>query len=413
MSILDSELNVLMISPEYPPAAHAGIGTHVVQLATGMLHRVKGIDVYSYSSETISPYEHGGLFVRYITHRQELGNDLAAHVKDIETRMTTQILEEYGLRGQKPDVVHIHDWNGINVGLAIAKLYQVPLVSTVHLLHDQFSLHWGETSPEYVISGEHILCKKSDHIIAVSDSLRIAIQDLYHVERHRISRVYNGVEVSQSSRSVENRIKIRAQLGLSNKNIVLFVGRIHPQKGIEALLKSSNFVLAHIPDVHYLIAGSLSQPYAREVQDTVKRNEHLAQHVEFLGWQSRQQLKLLYVAADVAVVPSIYEPLGYVALEAMANELPVIATATGGLSEILDNGKNGQLVPVVATKDGKYEPHCQKLAEAQISALSNPEKLQEQVVNGLNHLTKIFTIESMVEGVLDVYRRAITSHQIS
>jgi glycosyltransferase involved in cell wall biosynthesis len=378
-----------------------------------MLQRVKRIDVFTYASEMTPAYEHGNLFVQYITHRQGLGNDITAHVRDVEARMIAQIIGRSDFRDHSLDVVHVHDWNGINVGLAIAERYQIPLVSTVHLLHDQFSLHWGEVSPEYVIVGEHTLCAKSDHIITVSDSLRIAIQDLYGIETHRISRVYNGVEISRSSRSAENRAQIRTKLGLSDEKIVLFVGRIHPQKGIEALLNSSSSVLERIPTVQYWIAGSTGQPYAKEIEAMVNRTERLAQHVKFLGWQSRQQLEVLYMAADVAVVPSIYEPLGYVALEAMANEVPVIATATGGLSEILDNGKNGQLIPIVATKDGKYEPDCQKLVEAQISALSKPAMLQEQVVNAVRHLAKNFTIESMVEGVLEVYHHAIRSHEVN
>ena len=115
---------------------------------------------------------------------------------------------------------------------------------------------------------------------------------------------------------------------------------------------------------------------------------------------------MLYQAADVLVIPSIYEPLGYVALEAMANRVPVIASDTGGLREILEDGKNGILIPLKETNNGQREPDLMKLVNAQIFVLSNVEDLRQQVAEAFHHVSTKFRLASMIDGIVDVYRRS-------
>jgi glycosyltransferase involved in cell wall biosynthesis len=143
----------------------------------------------------------------------------------------------------------------------------------------------------------------------------------------------------------------RSQVG----HVILFVGRLVPQKGVDVLLRAFATVLRKCPGIRLVIAGD---GYQRLYLERLSRHLGLPPHVEFLGWQTGPALARLYQAAEIVVVPSMYEPFGLVALEAMACGRPVVASRTGGLAEVVADGSTGYLVP-----PGDYLSLAQRMAQ--------------------------------------------------
>ncbi|NPC87285.1 glycosyltransferase family 4 protein, partial [Pyxidicoccus fallax] len=156
----------------------------------------------------------------------------------------------------------------------------------------------------------------------------------------------------------------------------LYTGRLHPQKGITAIFAAAERVLARRPDTRFLLAGGTdSRESTQMVHDLSRRYAHLLPRVKLLGKLPRQQLGLLHRISDVALVPSLYEPFGYTAIEAMSSGLPLVATRAGGPEEIVAHGETGLLVPVHPTSQGELrEVDVEAFAAAQLSLLEDRER---------------------------------------
>ena len=218
------------------------------------------------------------------------------------------------------DIVHCHDWMTALGGLAIGWAIAAPVLMTVHL-------------PQFAATNlvlENIGIAGCNGVLVNSQEIRAELTGR-HVRRGEIAVIPNGVDLARFSTSDQP----------PNPQQILFVGRLVPQKGVDVLLRAFGAVLRRHPNATLVIAGDGQQ---RLYLERLARFLGLRQHVSFLGWQSRDELVKLYSSSAVISVPSLYEPFGLVALEAMASGRPVVVGRVGGLAEIVDDELSGFIV---------------------------------------------------------------------
>jgi 1,4-alpha-glucan branching enzyme len=220
-----------------------------------------------------------------------------------------------------PDLVHCHDWMTALAGIALRSRLGLPMILTVHL---------AQMSP-LNLALENLGLSCADSVIVNSHSVaeeiaarRLAVTGLEILP--------NGVDLRRF------RSLPRSQVG----QMILFAGRLVPQKGVDVLLRAFAVVLRRCPGIRLVIAGD---GYQRLYLERLSRHLGLPPHVEFVGWQTGPALARLYQAAEMVVVPSMYEPFGLVTLEAMACGRPVVASRIGGLAEVIAEGRTGYLTP--------------------------------------------------------------------
>jgi glycosyltransferase involved in cell wall biosynthesis len=245
--------------------------------------------------------------------------------------------------------------------------------------------------------------------------MRSIVQRTHSVPDHKIHVVYNGMDVeafSRSSISPEQLSKLRATVAPGGEKIVFFAGRLNPQKGVSAIFASMPRVLERYPNVKYVFAGEPdSQHFARKVRELFDENAALKSRTMLLGKLPRPKLTALYKIADVALVPSVYEPFGYAGIEAMATGAPLIATAAGGLAEIVEHEKTGLSIPVHVAEDGARTVDVDALASAILRMLQDEEFARQMALAATERVRKIFNLEPMVRATRGVYEAAVSEFQ--
>jgi glycosyltransferase involved in cell wall biosynthesis len=273
------------------------------------------------------------------------------------------------------DLLHCHDWMTVIAGIKLRQLLNKPLVFNVHL-------------PQVVKAYQTLeqlglLCADLVLVNSVSVADEIRARDL---PVQRIEIVPNGVDLESFTPSCTTS---------DGAQQVLFVGRLVPQKGVAVLLQAFRAVLARCPDAKLVIAGD------GEMELFLKRVASylgIRHRVSFVSWQTGTSLVELYRKATCVVIPSFYEPFGIVALEAMACGCPVVASSTGGLREIVNDGVNGYLVPI-----GEYLPLAQRIA----SLLLDRDRRAAMAVAARARAAE-YSWRRSAEQTLDLYERVIS-----
>jgi glycosyltransferase involved in cell wall biosynthesis len=407
-------LKVLILSFEYPP--RAGAGTHVFELATGL--NEAGCSVAVLAPTAGAPVKtHDDSITEHLV--QPSAETCAIAARGSRVQGVLAVNEDLIARGQslifdhrqRPDVIHCHDWYTFPAAQELRRRFGIPVVGTAHSTSDPIVIWWGETPDNEVVRQEKALYRTADALITVSHSLRDIIQAVHEVPCKRIHVIHNGLNVERFMRprlDPQQINKLRSTIAAPDEKIVIFAGRLTSQKGISALLASASQVLAANLRVRYLILGEAdSLDSSRMIKEWAERYAGAHNHIKLLGRVSRKQLAILYHLADLALVPSLYEPFGYAAIEAMAAGVPVIATGVGGLAEIIEDGKTGLLVKVHADANGPHRVDVEGLTTAQLDLLSNNVKAKELGRAGQQHVSSHFGLQRMINSTIQVYRQVI------
>jgi glycogen synthase len=258
--------------------------------------------------------------------------------------------------GITADLVHCHTWY-THLGGIMAKLnYGIPLVITVHSLEPLRPWKREQLGGGYDFSlwVEKTALEMADAVIAVSEETKKDLLSLFNVSEERLSVIHNGIDLSEY-RSTKNPEVLRS-LGVDpDRPYVLFVGRITRQKGIIHLVRAIRHLDPGFQVV--LCAGAPDTPeIASEMQQAIAlAREHHGEIVWIEKMVSRPEAIALYSSASVFVCPSIYEPFGIINLEAMACGTPVVASAVGGIKEVVVDGETGFLIPLEQMKESPFE----------------------------------------------------------
>ena len=289
---------------------------------------------------------------------QRFNEELAAYILALAERT-----------GEKPDVLHCHDFWMVPAALQVQQRLGAKLLVSVHTLH----LRRGQGSVVSDAGGvvEKQLCHAATALIAASASIRDVLHESLGVPMEKISIVHHGVDTDlfQKPPAPETLAALREQWGLQGRRVIAFAGRPTSQKGVVPLLRSALRVLRAQPDVTYALAGVDPQD---EVAALEAQHPVLKSHVRRLGPLSREQLAALYHLSELTVVPSLHEPSGDAVVEPMAAGSPVVAIASGGPSKLLQDEVSGLLVPVHRDDAGRLRLDDSELAWAQLRVLWEP-----------------------------------------
>jgi glycogen(starch) synthase len=230
------------------------------------------------------------------------------------------------------DLVHGHDWLVAVAGDHLANRFRCPLVVTIHATEYGRHQGWVDTHPQSHIHGvERWMANRADRVITCSHYMRGHVADIYGLEESRVTVIPNGID-PLDLQPVDDLDRLRAQFAAPDERLVVLVGRLVYEKGFQLALEALPGLIERLGDVRFLVAGSGTHEQELRSQAT---ELGLDAHGTFLGWIGDDVLHSLYRIADLCVVPSIYEPFGLVALEAMASGCPCIVADTGGLREIV------------------------------------------------------------------------------
>jgi glycogen(starch) synthase len=238
------------------------------------------------------------------------------------------------------DLVHGHDWLVAAACDHLAKRFGAPLVTTIHAT--EHGRHQGrvEVHPQAYIHGvERWITNRSDRVIACSYYMREQIADIFGVEGDRVTVIPNGIDPDELQPHDAPELEhLRSEFAAPDERLVLLVGRLVHEKGFQIALEAMPALIERLPGTRFVVAGSGTHEaeLRRQAADL-----GLVEHGTFLGWIGDDVLHSLYRIADVCVVPSIYEPFGLVALEAMASGCPCIVADTGGLREVVPHDQVG------------------------------------------------------------------------
>ena len=234
------------------------------------------------------------------------------------------------------DLVHGHDWLVAHASVALSERFEIPYVTTIHATEHGRHQGWVDKSPQSDIHAiERWMAHRADSVITCSHYMRGHVADIYDIDERRITVIPNGID-PRDLRPVDDLNALRLQFAQPEQKLVLLVGRLVYEKGFQLALDALPGVIEKVAGVRFLVAGSGT--HEGELKAQAERLG-LSEHGVFLGWIGDDALHSLYRIADLCVVPSLYEPFGLVALEAMASGCPCIVADTGGLREVVPAGE--------------------------------------------------------------------------
>jgi len=327
------ELGVTIMSREYPPDIYGGAGVHVDYLSRS-LAKIMGVEVRCFGKARPGPE---GVKVRAYEPwdlMDEVGDRRFAKALgplSVSLAMMKEPIES--------DVVHCHTWYTFVAGFYAKKLYGQPLVTTIHSLEPLRPWKEEQLGNAYRLSSwmERTGVEASDCVIAVSSEMKKDILECYDIAEEKVRVIHNGIDLDEY-RHVDTDIA-RHEYGIW-EDYILFVGRMSRQKGIFHLLDAVPSLPEDVQVV--LCAGA---PDTEEVEREVVKEAAKWRNVRLIREMvPKDKIIELYSHARVFCCPSIYEPFGIINLEAMACETPVVASAVGGITEVVVDGETGLLV---------------------------------------------------------------------
>jgi glycogen(starch) synthase len=234
------------------------------------------------------------------------------------------------------DLVHGHDWLVAHACAALSDRLAVPYVTTIHATEHGRHQGWVDKPPQsHIHAVERWMAQRADSVIACSHYMRGHAADIFDIDEERITVIPNGID-PRDLRPVGDLQALRREFARPEEQLVLLVGRLVYEKGFQLALDALPGVIERVGDVRFLVAGSGTHEAELKAQ---AQRLGLSDQGVFLGWIGDDALHSLYRIADLCVVPSIYEPFGLVALEAMASGCPCIVADTGGLREVVPPGE--------------------------------------------------------------------------
>lgn len=368
-------MRILILSWEYPPLIEGGLARHVRKLSENLVQL--GVDVHVLTrGDGSAPDEQviGGVNVHRV-REPERPSDLAEFVTWIEHMNTDMLGAGIALSDEFDfDVVHGHDWLVASAGDHLAKRFDCPLVMTIHATEYGRHQGWVDKHPQSHIHGvEKWVTNRAEAVIACSAYMREHIADIYGLEEGAVAVIPNGID-PEDLRPMENLDEMRASFAAPDEKLVLLVGRLVYEKGFQVALEALPTLIENVGKVRFIVAGSGT--HEQELKDQAEKLG-LLEHGTFVGWIGDDVLHSLYRISDLTVVPSIYEPFGLVALEAMASGCPCIVADTGGLREVVPTDN-------VGLRFRSRDP--ESLAKMAEKVLTDPELRDRLVTEASDHV---------------------------
>jgi alpha-maltose-1-phosphate synthase len=407
-------MRIGILTNEYPPNVYGGAGVHVEYLTRELAALDGGrhtVDVLAFGSQAERA---GSLHVRGILPPMDLPAGDPRHGKLFGTLLQNLVM---GASLPPIDIVHGHTWYAHFGGCLVKHLQGVPLVLTTHSLEPHRPWKVEQLGRAYHVSSwiERTAYQSADGIVAVSEAMKHDVQELYGVPPGRVRVIHNGID-PQQYRPTPNPAVLREQGIDPDVPIVLFVGRVTRQKGILHLVHAIEHI--HEGAQIVLCAGAPDTPeIGHEMAEAVERARARSAHriVWIRDMLPKEKVITLYTHAAIFVCPSIYEPFGIINLEAMACGTPVVASAVGGIPEVVEHGETGLLVPPEVISAAESEPRhpeqfSRDLASAVNVLLDNPALRAAMSAAARARVEAQFSWASIARQTVDFYEAVRADH---
>lgn len=386
-------MRICMLSWEYPPRIVGGIARHVEEISEALAAQGHDVHVITADHPNTEEYEaRKGVHIHRIKGEQAPTPDFLTWVLHLNFGMAKQALRMH--RHQPFDLVHAHDWLVAQAGVLLKSGMDVPLVATIHAT-EAGRMH-GIHNPiqAYINQQEWFLSYEAYRVIVCSEYMRREVKAQFNVPDDKLDVIPNGIDYSKFDFEFD-RAHFRRRFALDHEKIVLFVGRMVPEKGAQVLVEAAAQVVAESPDAKFVVVGKggfLDELKARAAA------LNAGHKILFTGYVDDETLLRLYKVADVDVVPSLYEPFGIVALEGMGAKLPTIVADTGGLGEIVDHGETGLTT---------YAGDANSLAWGILEVLKHPDYARQLGERGFQKVESVFNWPAIARTTTGVYDRVL------
>lgn len=410
-------MHVLLITPDYPPEITCGVGNHVETFVGGLLEYGSKATIVvvrvSDQPQALRLVNQERITVCFGAIPESIqGKSFFAALYSIMDQLFYDVVNILQEQKDVPQLIHCHTCTLYPLAQQLRQYFSVPVITTPYYLHEPFVWWTGSSPPRHIVDLECKVFQESDRVILFRRSLLEEINGYYPVDEKRVRVIPNGYSFDNCPErwSLAQRELERSDIvPPSTERVVLFAGRITPEKGVHALLKSAVIVTDYMPGTIYLIAGKKAQStYSSFLQEFVDKHPALKQRVKFLGHLSRPDLDRMYRITDLIVIPSISEWfLPYTAKEAMSHGVPVVGTMIGGVMECLQDRGNSLLVKVSENSHGFREVDANGLAAAQIELLGNESFAQLLGKSGQEALAA-YSIRETISETLAIYEDVFT-----
>lgn len=397
-------MRIDIVTKEFPPEIYGGAGVHVAELSRVLAKHVD-LRVRAFGAPR-EPDFHGASVTSYSTPAELDGVNAAVQTLGVDLRIVPDVAGA--------DVVHSHTWYANMAGHLASLLHGIPHVLSAHSLEPLRPWKAEQLGGGYALSSwvEKTAYEAAAAIIAVSDGMRQDILRSYpDVDPTKVQVVHNGIDVGMWQRDEDDDIV--GALGIDpSRPSVVFVGRNTRQKGVPYLLRAASSLPADVQLV--LCLGAADTPeLAAETAALIEQLQRQRDGVILIERMlPRNELIQVLSHATAFACPSIYEPLGIVNLEAMACGAAVVASATGGIPEVVQHGETGLLVELEQVTDGTGTPldpdkFVADFAAALTQVVSDPVRAKVMGAAGRARAEEHFSWESITETTLEVYRSVL------
>jgi len=376
-------MKVTMIAREYPPYIYGGAGVHLRYL-TQELSKIMEVEVRCFGDQNIPE---GNPKVKGYTGWEKLkGKKFSPALETLSTNLLS-VLDEID-----SDIVHTHTWYGHFGGLLAKILYKIPFVATCHSLEPLRPWKEDQLGRGYQLSTfiEKTGIENADKIIGVSKLMKEDIIKYFNVPPEKVEVIHNGIDLNKWKHTPISD-SLKKEYGIKD-DYILFVGRPTPQKGMEYLVDAADEIPVQIV---FGAVGADTKEYEDRMKEKVKTKKNIVWINKLLKEEEYIQL---YSSAKVFVCPSIYEPFGIINLEAMACKTPVVASATGGILEVVIPEKTGILVEPANPK---------QIASAVNRLLKDPSLAKRMGEEGRKRVEEQFSWEHIAQKTKKLYESLI------
>ena len=401
-------MKIAILSNEYPPNVYGGAGVHVEYLTREIAALGHQVHVLCFGDQR---EERGTLRVEGVQPPVELPGSDPRHARLFATLLQDLMMSA---RVSDVDIVHCHTWYTHLAGCLGKHLQGVPLVLTTHSLEPHRPWKFEQLGTAFHVSTwlEWTAYQNADGVVAVSESMKHDVHALYGVPLDRIRVIHNGVDLQQYRPTFDEHTL--QEYGIDpGIPYVLFVGRITRQKGIIHLVNAVRYF--HTDAQVVLCAGAPDTPeIEQEMTEAVERARASSSHriVWIREMLPKQKVIVLYTHAAIFVCPSVYEPFGIINLEAMACGTPVVASAVGGIPEVVDHGETGLLVVPETASPAEIEPRhpaqfSRDLAAAVNMLLDDPPLREAMAAKARTRVEQYFSWSSIARRTVGFYEDII------
>jgi len=331
-------LSVMMFSWEFPPRVIGGISPHVYFLSKSLVKN--GVKVYVVTCDFPGAPDHetvDGVEVYRIDSYKTPSPDFATWVYLMNLNMQKEAARLAAKLPDKIDLFHAHDWLVATTGIGLKHVFRKPLLVTMHSTEVGRRDGIHTTTEKMIAETEAWLTYEAWKVICCSQYMVSHVKWAFGLPDDKLVMVPNGVNTKVFENAKKQDASLRARFALPEEKLVLFVGRLVYEKGAHVLINAIPKIVDKI-NAKFVIVGS---GYMKDQLSTIVKSMGLEHKVLFTGFVDEETLTRLQSCADVSVVPSLFEPFGIVALEAMAARSAVVVSDTGGLGEIVDHDVTG------------------------------------------------------------------------